>query len=234
MKLPSPQPATMVIRYKRFLADLILPNGEKITAHVPNTGSMKSCWGENWPTILSHHKSASRKYPYTVEMTHNSESWIGVNTSRTNHLAIEGIKNGIITELSSYETIQSEYKIGDSRIDLLLQAENRCDCLVEIKNVTLKEDINTRIASFPDSVTIRGRKHLSVLSDWVQSGKRAVMLYIVQRMDVDEFSPAISIDPKYAEALKAAMEVGVEVLCYQCLLDPGQIVVSHKLPLKKW
>ena len=234
MILHNLQQATILRRYKRFLADLKLESGEEVIAHVPNTGSMRSCWAEGWPSLITQNNDPKRKLHYTLEMTHNGETWIGINTSRTNQLAVEAIKNNVIKELSDYQSLRQEFTIGESRIDLLLQSSLRPDCLVEVKNVTLRENLENKLATFPDSVTARGSKHLDTLADWAVSGKRAVMLYIIQREDVEEFAPAVDIDPFYAKQLKRAMELGVEVLCYRCNLSPREILVSKKLPLKKW
>lgn len=107
-------------RYKRFLSDIVLDSGEEINAHVPNTGSMKTCWGVDWKVAVSHADDPKRKLKYTLEMTHNGKTWIGTNTNLTNKLAYEAVEKKIIKELSDYDTIKPEVKIGDSRIDLLL------------------------------------------------------------------------------------------------------------------
>lgn len=132
----------IVKRYKRFFADIELDSGEIVTAHTPNTGSMKTCWEPGWKAFISHNDNPKRKLKYTLEMTHNGKSWIGVNTSRPNHIAKEAIEKGVVEELQGYQSIKPEHKVGNSRIDLLLydgelKSPEKC-CYVEIKNVTLK------------------------------------------------------------------------------------------------
>lgn len=223
-------------RYKRFLADIELSEdtpinkkGDIIVAHTANTGSMKTCWGENWDVLVSYHDNPKRKLKYSLELTHNSETWIGVNTALPNKLAVEAIENGVIKELQGYQTIKPEEKVGKSRIDIFLYSGDKSSpteqCYVEVKNVTLLGD-NKR-ALFPDSVSERGQKHLLELTELKRQGIRACMLYIVQREDVDSFSPASEIDPKYSELLKKAHEQGVEVLVYQCKLSDLGVEVSH-------
>lgn len=215
-------------RYKRFLADVELENGEVITAHTANTGSMKTCWEPGWNVLMSFHDNPKRKLKYSLEMTHNQETWIGINTSLPNKLGKEAIENGTIKELQGYENIKPEAKIGKSRIDLYLTGSaDHPDCYVEIKNVTLKGE--GKQVLFPDAVTERGQKHLQELINIVESGKRACMLYIVQREDVSHFSPADSIDVRYGELLREAKEKGVEVLCYQCKLSPKEIIIHRPL-----
>ena len=231
MKFNSPLiKATFIKRYKRFFADFEL-NGEIITAHTANTGTMKTCLFENAPSLLSFHDSPTRKLKYSFEMINNGKSWIGINTSLTNSLAIEAIKNKTIVELSNYEKITPEYKINkQSRIDILLQQTDLPDCYVEVKNVTLVNESNACL--FPDAVTERGQKHLKELMELKSHGHRAVMLFIVQREDCDYFLRTNDIDPEYGKLLLEADSKGVEILVYQCELTPDEIKVIRKLPLK--
>ena len=216
-------------RYKRFFADVLI-NNEIVVAHNANTGTMKTCLGENWPVLVSFHDSPTRKLKYSLEMIHNKKSWIGINTSSTNRLAIEAIQNGIIKELQSYQQLKPEVKIGESRIDILLSNSDDDLCYVEVKNVTLINDHQQCL--FPDAVTERGQKHLRELIELKKFGHRAVMLFIVQREDCDSFLIENEIDPTYSSLLKTAIASGVELLVYQCQLNPTEIVVHKKLPIK--
>jgi len=215
--------------YKRFFADINLADGSTITAHTANTGSMKTCIGENWNALLSYHDSPTRKLKYSLEMLHNSKTWIGVNTSLTNQLAIEAIKNGVVIELSGYKDLKPEAKIGNSRIDILLSNGDSDQCFVEVKNVTLVDDFNHCL--FPDAVTERGLKHLEELHELKKKGIRTAMLFIVQRQDCESFLFNNPIDKEYSKKLKEVYEAGVEVLVYQCKLTTNEIVVEKKLPI---
>ena len=217
-------------RYKRFLADIVLDSGEVITAHVPNTGSMKSCWDENWPVILTYRNSPNRKLKYTLEMLHNGKTWIGVNTSRTNDIAEEAFKLKKIEEFKNYTEIKREIKVGKSRIDFLLKTHLRNDCYVEVKNVTLKEV--GKKAIFPDAVSSRGSKHLDELISLKEQGNDCTMLYIIQREDIDHFEPAREIDPVYAEKLSEAQKKDVLILVYGCNLKENEIKLNHKIAYK--
>ena len=215
-------------RYKRFFADIKLEE-IVIIAHTANTGSMKNCLGENWPALISYHDSPTRKLAYSFEMIFNGNSWIGINTARTNGLAIEAIQNGIILELNGYSDLKAEVKTGLSRIDILLSNGESDLCYVEVKNVTLINDQEQCL--FPDSVTERGQKHLRELLSLKEQGHRAVMLFIVQREDCSAFKIENSIDPLYCQLLKEVMSKGVEVLVYQCKLTPYEITVHKKLEI---
>jgi sugar fermentation stimulation protein A len=214
-------------RYKRFFADINLLDGSTITAHTANTGSMKTCVGENWDALMSYHDSPTRKLKYSLEMLHNGKTWIGVNTSLTNQLAIEAINNGTIKELSGYKDLKPEAKIGNSRIDILLSNSEAEQCYVEVKNVTLVDEFNHCL--FPDAVTERGLKHLEELHELKKQGIRTAMLFIVQRQDCESFLLNNPIDKEYSKKLKEVWDDGVEVLVYQCKLTPEEIVVDKKL-----
>lgn len=229
MQFSSPTlKGTIFKRYKRFLADVELEDGQLITAHTANTGSMQSCWAPGWKVLLSHHDNPKRKLKYSLEMTHNSESWIGVNTSRTNSLAKEAILAGIIEELPSIVELKSEVTLGKSRLDFCAYDQAGEATYIEVKNVTLRE--RDGFCTFPDAVSTRGQKHLQTLRQLVESGQKAAMLYIVQREDCHTFAPAYSFDPEYAQLLELAYREGVQVLVYGCKLTDSEISVSHPLP----
>lgn len=223
------QTGKFIKRYKRFFADLTLDSGELVTAHTANTGSMKTCIGEDWKVAVSFHDDPKRKLKYSLELTHNGKTWIGVNTSLPNKLAYQSILDNKIPELTGYNQVKPEATIGQSRIDLLLKSEDRADCYVEIKNVTMLAGENEAI--FPDAVSERGLKHLHELASIHSSGKRAVMLYIIQREDVEIFRPAIEIDPEYSKALKEVYSQGVEILAYRCRVNLDGVEIEKKLPV---
>lgn len=216
----------LVKRYKRFLADIILEDGQEITAHVPNSGAMTSCIEDNCDVWVSFHDNPKRKLKYTLELTKMSENLICTNTGVANKIAIEAIENSTIKELQGYTSLKPEQKYGqNSRIDILLENENQ-KCYVEVKSVSLK--INDNLA-FPDSVTSRGTKHLNELYDMVKDGHRAVMLYVVQRTDDLPFRLACEIDKKYCEAFAEVTKKGVEVLVYQSNISLEKIEIKKYL-----
>ena len=218
----------LIRRYKRFLADVQLENGDVVVAHCTNSGSMKTCIEEGAPVYLTPVNDPKRKTKFTWELIFINSGWIGINTSIPNKLAYEWIKDGIIEKLRGYTKVQREVKFGDSRFDVF--AENQQEkCFVEVKNVTMKV---VNYARFPDAVTTRGLKHLETLLKVKQSGIRAVMLYVIQRMDVDAFGPARDIDPDYAEALARVYKQGVEIIPVQVKVSPEKIEYWRELPFE--
>jgi sugar fermentation stimulation protein A len=212
MKFDTLYHGKLIKRYKRFLADIVLDSGETITAHVPNSGAMTSTIAPDCEVWVSYHDNPKRKLKYTLELTKVDDQLICTNTNHANKVAIEAIQNGLIKELSGYDTLKPEQKYGkNSRIDILLKNEDQ-KCFVEVKSVTLKIDDHL---AFPDAVTSRGEKHLRELEQMVKEGHRAVMLYMIQRTDKLPFRIAKEIDPKYYETFKEVTQNGVEVLVYQ-------------------
>ena len=229
------QVATLLRRYKRFLTDVRLPDGSRITVHCPNTGSMKNCVEEGAEVWLSKSDNAKRKYQYTWEYIKTSRGHaIGVNTGRANTLVAEAIEANRIDELSGYDQIRREVKYGEenSRIDILLSGESLPDCFVEIKSVTLLETPASRgIGYFPDAVSDRGAKHLRELALMVKEGQRAVLLFCVQHTGIQEVRPADHIDSVYGQLLRDVVKTGVEVLAYKARVRPAGFALSRRLPV---
>lgn len=230
MHFPTPLiRGTLVKRYKRFLADTVLENGDEITAHVANSGSMMGLKEPGMEMWLSESDNPKRKLKYSWELVRDGDGLVGINTMHPNKLVAEAIEDGTISELADYQGLKREVKYGkNSRIDILLTDEARPDCYVEVKSVTLRRNSD---AEFPDAVTARGAKHLVEMSHMVADGARAVMVYLVQREDCDAFSIADDIDPTYGAGLSAALSKGVEAICYTCRLTPEEIVVDRKIPI---
>lgn len=218
----------LIKRYKRFLADMRLEDGRIITAHCPNSGSMKACCQPGRTVYLSHHDNPKRKLKYTWELIHMPTSMVGVNTQIPNRLTAHAIQSGDVKELAGYQTVRREVKAGtNSRIDILLDAPNRRPCYVEVKNCTMVED---GLATFPDAVTVRGQKHLEELQTLVADGCRCVMFYLIQRMDASRFAPADHIDPDYGKKLRRAAQNGVEILVYDVFIDLEGIRLNKSVP----
>ena len=225
---PPLQEGRLLQRYKRFLADVVLDSGEVVTAHCTNSGSMKSCLEEGAEVYLSPVNDPTRKTKFTWEMIRINNGWVGINTSNPNRLAYEYVTSGLIPGIEGYTNVRREVTYGDSRFDLYAERESE-KCFIEVKNVTLKEG---KYALFPDAETSRGRKHLETLISIKKEGMRAIMLYIVQRTDVEIFAPAWDIDPFYAETLVRAHANGVEIFPFRVEVSPQRIMPSGLLPYR--
>jgi sugar fermentation stimulation protein A len=219
----------LVQRYKRFLADVQLPNGVTVIAHCTNTGSMMGCKTPGSAIYISRCDNPKRRLAYTWEMIRINGGWVGINTLHPNRLVAEGIETGAIRELQGYSTIRREVCTRQgTRLDLCLEGTSGL-CFVEVKNVTLAID---GTAAFPDAVSERGTKHLRELIRLKRRGHRAAVVFVVQREDCSGFRPADEIDPEYGRWLRRALKAGVEVLPYQARVTPKEIVLTIRLEFR--
>ncbi|MEO9895841.1 MAG: DNA/RNA nuclease SfsA [Paracoccaceae bacterium] len=224
-------PATLIKRYKRFLADCRLEDGQEITAHCANPGSMMGLAEPGTRIWLEPNDDPKKKLKFGWRLIeHANGHFTGVDTSVPNRALRTALQDRQVAALAEYDHVRAEVKYGEnSRIDFLLSTEDRPDAYVEVKSVTLSRQPG--LAEFPDSVTARGAKHLVELERMVRAGHRAVMLYLVQRTDADRFDLARDIDPVYAAAYDSARAVGVETLVLGTEIGPQGVQVGQ--PLRK-
>ncbi len=214
---PPLLPATFLRRYKRFFADIVLPDGRTAVAHVPNTGSLLGVARPSIPALVRPADRPGRKLPFGLVALRPGAAYVGVDTQLAMKLAREALECGVVPELGGFDALRPEVRYGPgdrSRIDFLLSWGGRrpAAAYVEVKNTTLvRPGPDGREAAFPDAPTARGRKHLEDLAWAVRRGHRAALVFTVQRADCDVFAPAADIDPAYAEGLARAMRAGVEV-----------------------
>jgi sugar fermentation stimulation protein A len=230
MRFPTPLvPATLIKRYKRFLADCRLEDGREVTAHCANPGSMMGLAEPGMRIWLEPNDDPKKKRKFGWRLGEHADGhFTGVDTSVPNRALRAALEAHQVPGLAGYDTVRAEVKYGQkSRIDFLLSGDQ--DIYVEVKSVTLSRQPG--LAEFPDSVTARGTKHLHELSDMVAQGHRAVMLYLVQRTDARRFTLAGDIDPTYAAAFAQARAAGVEVLVLGTEITPEGVTVGAPLPL---
>ncbi|MFW2587861.1 DNA/RNA nuclease SfsA [Sagittula sp. SSi028] len=223
-------PATLIRRYKRFLADCLLDDGREITAHIANPGSMLGLAGEGQRIWLEPNDDPKKKLKWAWRLVEQDGAFVGVDTGAANRIVKPALQARTIAGLDRHNLVRPEVKYGEnSRIDFLLSG-NGPDTYVEVKSVTLLRQPG--LAEFPDSKTARGTKHLGELSQMVADGHRAVMLYLVQRTDARRMRLAEDIDPAYAAAFQDALRAGVEVMALGCDISPEGITLAGPLDVE--
>ena len=215
-------------RYKRFLADVELADGQQITVHCPNTGAMTGCAEPGSRVWLSTSDSKTRKYPHTWELVETVQGMACIHSARANKVVRAGFQDGLIPGFEAYPDIRSEVKYGrNSRADLLLEGpEGRI--FVEVKSVTLCRKGGQGL--FPDAVSERGRKHLRELASIRDESTRAIMFFCALHEGVKRVSAAGQIDPRYRDTLSEVMDQGVEVLAWGAAVSPQSIALARPLP----
>ena len=218
----------LIRRYKRFFSDVKL-NKKIITAHCPNTGSMKGLLDEGNEVYLLQNNNPKRKLKYGLEIIKARKNLVGVNTHMANHIVHHALKNNLIKELKNNKSIKSEvYYNDETRFDFLLE-KNEKKIFLEVKNVTLFRNKNT--AEFPDAVTSRGSKHLLTLIDAINKGYKAYLLFLVQIQNMKYFKIAKDIDVEYYKNFNIAKKAGVNFLAYRCKINSKKIFIDKKLEI---
>ena len=232
MRFPSPLvPATLIRRYKRFLADIRLEDGREVTAHCANPGSMLGLAEPGSRIWVEPNDDPKKKLKFGWRLVeHPGGHFTGVDTALPNRMLRAALEARAVPALAGYATVRPEQRYGaNSRIDFLLSAPGLPDAYVEVKSVTLSRQPG--LAEFPDSVTARGAKHLGELAEVARQGHRAVLVYLVQRTDAAQVTIARDIDPAYGAACDAARAAGVEVLAHGCAITPEAVTLGPVLPV---
>jgi sugar fermentation stimulation protein A len=230
-----PQPLVrghLVNRYKRFFADVMLDDGSEVIAHCPNPGAMLGLKDPGMPAWVSHRPDPKRKLAWTLQLVEADGGLVGINTMLPNRLVAEALAADAIPELTGYASIRPEVKYGEaSRVDFLLEGPERPRCWLEVKNCHLMR--TPGLAEFPDCVAARSTRHLAELEAMVRQGERAVVLFVVQRMDCEVFAAAADCDPAFAAALHRVADAGVEVLVHDCAMTTGTIELRRRVDWRR-
>ena len=206
----------LIKRYKRFFADINL-NGKTVTAHCPNTGSMKGLLEKDNEVYLLNHNDPKRKLKYGLEIIKARKNFVGVNTHLANKIVNHALVNNLIKELSNCSSVKPEVFFNkETRFDFMVEKDKH-KTFIEVKNVTLFRDKNT--AEFPDAITSRGSKHLLTLIDAIKKGYKTYLIFLVQIQNMEYFKIAKDIDNEYYENYLRAKKAGVNFLAYRCKIS---------------
>ena len=232
MKFETPLiPGTLLRRYQRFLADVVLDDGAGTTVHCANTGAMLGCQQPGSRVWLSRASNPARKYPLSWELVETAPGvLVGINTARTNRLVEEGLIAGSVDLGAPVRSLRREVTHDRHRFDFAVELSDGARWTVEVKNVTAA--VERGVALFPDAVSTRGASHVRTLAAMAGAGKKCALIYCVQREDVHAVRPASEIDPDYAAAVSAAAEAGVHIAAYGCSVTPAAVAISRRLAVR--
>jgi len=220
----------LIRRYKRFFVDIKYQN-KTITAHCPNSGSMKGLLDVNNKVWFSKSDNPKRKLKYTIQIIEVNKKLVGINTHLTNKIVLESLKEKKIKNLTEFNNIKTEVKYSDkTRFDFFI-SNNKKKCFLEVKNVTLSRE--NSIAEFPDAITSRGTKHLNELMDAKKKGYESYILYLIQREDCKFFKIAKDLDEEYKNTFDSALKNGVKILCYDCKISLEEIKINNQIDYEK-
>jgi len=218
----------LIKRYKRFFTDVKLDK-EIVTAHCPNTGSMKGLLDEGNDVYVLPNNDPKRKLKYGLEIIKAKKNLVGVNTHMANRIAQHALENNLIKELKNNDSIKPEVFFNkETRFDFLVEKGSQ-KIFVEVKNVTLFRDHKT--AEFPDAITSRGSKHLLTLIDAIKKGYKSYLLFLVQIQNMENFKIAKDIDAEYYKNYLLAKKAGVNFLAYRCNISSKKIFIDKKLKI---
>ena len=216
----------LIKRYKRFFVDVKI-NKKIVTAHCPNTGSMKGLLNEGNDVYLLKNDNPKRKLKYGLEIIEANKNLVGVNTHLANKIVNHGLQNNLIKELKNSEKIKSEIFFNkETRFDFLIEKKSE-KTFIEVKNVTLFRDHKT--AEFPDAITSRGSKHLLALIDAIKKGYKSYLIFLVQIQNMKYFKIAKDIDNEYYKNYITAKKAGVKFLAYRCKISAKEIYIEKRI-----
>ncbi len=190
--------AIFIERVNRFTAR-VLRNGKVIEAYLPNPGRL-------WELLIKGRKvyleEGSRYILWAVE---KDEDLVCLHTHYTNIVAERLIKEERIPDLEGFRVKEREIKLGNKRIDFLLENVLGKKLFLEVKSCTL---FKGTLAMFPDAVTERGRKHIEVLSSMpARENALGGVLFIVHSPRVNYFLPEFHTDPLFSKTLYRAKDL---------------------------
>jgi len=223
---PNLEQATFLRRMNRFTV-LVELAGSETQVHLANSGRLRELLVPGNTVYLAHRPGAHRKTAYDLQLVELEHILVSADARLPNRLILEAFQERKLPQFAMYDTVRPEVVYGDSRLDVLLSGEDS-DCYIEVKSVTLVED---GVGLFPDAATDRGRRHLGTLATAKSQGHRAAVIFVVQREDVQRFSPHAEADPAFSQELRRVDQLGVEVYAYRCALTPKEIVLSDQLPV---
>jgi len=215
-------------RLNRFAA-LVSIEKKVETVHIPNPGRLEELLIKGNTVLVSLSLNPTRKTRYTLKAVRHGRVWVSIDSSLPNKIIGCAIEMKKLSMFKQSIGLKREATYKCSRFDFYISEEREKGAYLEIKSVTLVKD---HVAMFPDAPTKRGRRHLLKLIDAVKNGYRGVVIFCVQRPDVDAFRPYDENDPAFGMALREAKRAGVEIYAFKCKVRDGESVIDREIEVK--
>ena len=214
MKYERIEKAVFLERPNRFIAYVNRIGGreEKEVVHVKNTGRCRELLLPGAGVYIQRSDNPDRKTQWDLIAVEKDGQIINMDSQVPNKAVEEWIREGNL--FLDVTRIKPEYKYGNSRIDFLVETEEK-KVLIEVKGVTLKEGETAR---FPDAPSDRAVKHLEELIRAVEEGWEAYVFFVIQMKGVKKILPNVDTHPEFAKALWKAKEKGVRLIARDCIV----------------
>jgi len=214
-------------RPNRFIAEIEI-NGKVETCHVKNTGRCKELLIPGTTAYVNAANNPSRTTKYDLVAVNKGDTLINIDSQAPNAAFSEYLQQGKFTDAGHITTIKSEARYNTSRFDFYVETAT-CNAFIEVKGVTLEYN---GIAMFPDAPTQRGIKHLTELAACVKDGYNAFVVFVIQMKGVSQFMPNNTIHAAFGETLAKAVEMGVVVKAFDCIISPESMVIDAPITIK--
>lgn len=213
-----------ISRPNRFIAEVMV-EGEIIIAHVKNTGRLKELLVSGRKCFIKKATNLNRKTKYDLISIEYENIYVNLDSQIPNDIIAGAFKNGLITDYENVKNVKREVKVGDSRLDMVIEFEDY-NLFVEVKQANL---VKNKIAMFPDAITSRGKKHLRELERLNDSGNKTMVIFLIARDDVKLFRPHIERDEEFSNTLYEVSEKGVLIRAYNSIVGPNYITFKDRI-----
>jgi len=224
MKYERMEIGRFIERPNRFIAYVEIA-GQQETVHVKNTGRCKELLQPGAAVYVQKADNPGRKTQWDLISVKKGDRVINMDSQIPNKVAQEWIEAGHLFE--GVTLIKPEVSYQNSRFDLYVECGER-KIFIEVKGVTLEED---GVVRFPDAPSERAVKHVQELVKAVKEGYEAYIFFVIQMADIRYFTPHAKMQPAFGEALKEAREAGVNILAYECDVEPDRLCITKEVPV---
>ena len=207
---------TYIRRVNRFVVEVRLLSGEKVLAHLANTGRMRELLVEGRKVYLEFSNKVNRKTQYTLLMIENEhQKKIMLKATYANDMVEVWLKENLLHDFGKILKLQREVSLGNSRFDFLLTTSEG-EWIIEVKSVNY---FFPDYALFPDAPTERGKKHIKELMALQNEGYKGAIVFVLMGEDRDRLYFNDESDSEFVKLMEEAMIKGINVVAYKTIFN---------------